>query len=178
MLNVSQLILIIIIHKKMSSNILKNINSNYILIKIFSLLDTKQKLEIIKYNKSLQKKSEIALKDYENACGFYIITKKEDIVWEEYDWIFTKGTNYAIFKGKIINGKKEGNGMEFYYNKRKKFEGRYHKGIKTDGIGYDKLGNIIYQIKDNVVTEKYYNGKPVFEGKYLNGKKWNGIGYE
>ena len=33
--------------------------------------------------------------------------------------IFTKGTQHAIFKGKIMNGLKEGNGKEFYYNKRK-----------------------------------------------------------
>ena len=129
-------------------------------------------------NKSLQKKLKITFKDFGSACGFYTITKRDDIGGNEYDWIFTKGTKHAIFKGKILNGLKEGNGKEFYYNKRKKFVGRYHKGIKTDGFGYDNLGNIIYQIRDNKVTENYNNGKPVFKGNYLNGKKWNGIGYD
>ena len=163
---------------KPKSNLLKNINSNYILIQIFSFLEKGQELTVISYNKSLQKKLEVTIEDFKNVSGSYIITKRDDIGWEEHDWIFTQETNHAIFKGKIINGLKEGRGIEFYYNKRKKFEGKYHKGIKTDGIGYDNLGNMIYEIKDNKVIEIYNNGNFVFKGNYRNGKKWDGIGYD
>ena len=163
---------------KPKSNLLKNINSNYILIQIFSFLEKGQELTVISYNKSLQNKLEITIEDFKNVRGAYIITKRDGIWWEEHDWIFTQETNHAIFKGKLIKGKKEGHGIEFYNNKRKKFEGSYHKGIKINGKGYDKLGNIIYQIDNEEVTEKYKNGNPVFKGNYYKGKKWDGIGYD
>ena len=43
---------------------LKDIKSSYILQRIFSFLDEKQKLEMIVYNKELQKKFLIGIKDY------------------------------------------------------------------------------------------------------------------
>ena len=78
----------------------------------------------------------------------------------------------------IVNGRKEGDGKEFYFNKRIKFEGSYSKGIKVNGTGYDKFGNEIYTIDNNIVTEKYKNGNRVFEGSYYNGKKWTGVWYD
>ncbi len=92
----------------MPSNLLTKIYSKYILNDILSFIDIKQKLKIIKHNKPLQKKLEITLEDFKNGSELYIKRL------EEYDWIFTKGTNHAIFKGKIVNGLKEGQGKEFY----------------------------------------------------------------
>ena len=74
---------------KLKTNLLENVNSHYILIQIFSYLDKGQELAIISYNKSLQKKLEITIEDFKNESGAYIITKKDDIGWEEHDWIFT-----------------------------------------------------------------------------------------
>ena len=61
-----------------------------------------------------------------------------------------------------MNGKKEGQGTEFYFNRRKKFEGSYSNGIKINGTAYDKFGNVIYTINDKNVTERYIYGNPVF----------------
>ena len=74
------------------------------------------------------------------------------------------------------------------------------------GIGYDRNGDIIYKINNNINgkrkeyedgfgklifegeylngkrngkgKEYYYEGKILFEGEYLNGKRWNGKGYD
>ena len=45
-------------------NILKNIKSNYILGKIFSILIEKKKLEIAQYNNTLKSRIKINIKDY------------------------------------------------------------------------------------------------------------------
>ena len=83
------------------------------------------------------------------------------------------------------------------------FEGEYLYYKKLDGKGYDKNGNVIYELKngngkvieyndDKIEFEgeylnglkhgkgkQYYNnGNLSFEGEYLNGLKWNGIIYE
>ena len=45
-----------------------------------------------------------------------------------------------------------------------------------NGKGYDKKGNIVYELnKGNGYVKEYnYDGKLEFEGEYLNGQKWNG----
>ena len=89
-------------------------------------------------------------------------------------------------------------------NNKIKFEGKYLNGRKWNGKGYDKDGNVIYElIKGNGKVKKYYNNgslkfegeyrngfkngkgkeyfdnnKIQFEGEYMNGKKWNGIEYD
>ena len=161
------------------NNILKNIKSNYILKQIFSFLENRLFMEIIRNNKKMQKKLEISLENYENLCQV-IIEKKRDYVSFKDDIYraYTKDKQYVIFEGKYLHGKKNGYGTEFYLNKKKKFKGEYLNGIKINGIGYDKLGNIIYKIDYKNVTERYNNQRPIFNGKYYNGKKWNGIGYD
>ena len=44
---------------------------------------------------------------------------------------------------------------------------------KYNGKGYDKNGNLIYELKNGTgkVKEYYYDGKLEFEGEYLNGKR-------
>ena len=79
------------------------------------------------------------------------------------------------------------------------FEGEYNYEKKWNGKGYDKNGNIIYEIKngsgfikeyddegDLIFEGEYLNfkkngkgkeydyGKLIFEGEYLNGNRWNG----
>ena len=77
-------------------------------------------------------------------------------------------------------------------------------GIKLNGKGYDKKGNIGFEIKNGKGSIKEYNkydelifegeylngkrngkgkeysydGKLIFEGEYLNGEQWNGKGYD
>ena len=55
------------------------------------------------------------------------------------------------------------------------FEGEYLYDHKWNGKGYDKNGNIIYElINGNGKVKEYEEGKLLFEGEYLNGKMWNG----
>ena len=142
--------------------------------------------------------------------------------------IYAKEYNYSgklIYEGEYLNGYrwngifkkyKDGNlineGEYLYGNIFKskeyikgilEFEGEYLFGKKWDGKGYDKYGNITYELHngngkvkeyddDNLIFEgeylngkrngkgkEYYeNGNILFEGKYKNGKKWEGKGYD
>ena len=49
---------------------------------------------------------------------------------------------------------------------------------KWDGKGFDKNGNIIYELINGNETIKEYNNEIlIFEGEYKNGKKWKGKQY-
>ena len=117
-----------------------------------------------------------------------------------------KGKKYnhlkLIFEGEYLNGKKNGKGKEYdyygklifegeylygyklkgkeYINKKLAYEGEYLYNRKWNGKGYDKDGNIIYELKNGCGRVKEYDddGILVFEGEYLNGKRWNGKGKE
>ena len=102
-----------------------------------------------------------------------------------------------ICEGEYINGKRNGKGKEYYdktlifdgiylYNYKKKgkeylngkleFEGEYLNNKKWNGKGYDKNGNIIYELNNGKGTNREYNeyyDNLIFEGEYRNGKKLN-----
>ena len=128
------------------------------------------------------KKLEITPEYFKKVSGKIIIKEDkyyENLFSDDYpDKVYIVDTDIIVFKGHYLNGKKDGKGKEFYINKKKKFEGIYSNGIKINGRGYDKFGNVIYKIEGGKVIEKYKNGNPVFKGEYLNGKKYNGIGYD
>ena len=63
------------------------------------------------------------------------------------------GIKYA---GEYLNGEKNGNGEEYYYDGSLQFEGSYLNG-KRNGIG-----------------KEYEKDKLIFEGQYLDGEQWNG----
>jgi len=126
--------------------------------------------------------------------GEYLYGKKNG-KGKEYDF------DGSIFEGEYLNGKRNGKGREYYpngklrfegeylYNKKLKgklyiedhleYEGEYLYNKKYNGKGYDKNGNIIYELinGNGKVKEYHYNGKLEFEGEYLNGKR-NGKGKE
>ena len=54
-----------------SKDILKNLKSNYFLIKLFDILLKKKSLEIIKYNKNIKNRMNISLKDYKEYSEIY-----------------------------------------------------------------------------------------------------------
>ena len=56
---------------------LQNIKSSYFNAKIFSYIDERQKLKIIKCNKSLQKNINISIINYKFFTGKYIILGDE-----------------------------------------------------------------------------------------------------
>ena len=134
---------------------IRDIKSTFIIKIIFSFLYRKPALNMIKYNKEIQKMFLIDIINYKKASGKYKIGEKNGKGKE-----YIINTNILIFEGEYINGKRNGKGKDYYNNDQLEFEGKYLKG-KRNGEG-----------------KEYYNDdKLKFEGEYLNGKKWNGKGY-
>ena len=77
---------------KSNANIWKSIKSSFNLNEIFSFLNTKQKLDIIIYNKEIQKKLKINIEDYKEISGKYKIGGKNG-----------KGSEYTLKNKKKIN---------------------------------------------------------------------------
>ena len=80
---------------------LKNVKSSFFLEIIFSFIDEKQKLELIKYTKSLQENLKISL------------------------------INYKFFSGRYIEFEADGKGKEYNYDDELKFEGEYLNGLRN-----------------------------------------------
>ena len=128
---------------------LKNIKSSYFIKLIFVYVNEKQRLKIVKYNKSLQKNIDKNIINYKLFSGKYIIYESNRI-GKEYNCI----ENLLVFKGEYINKKRNGKGKEYHYNGKIKFEGEYLNG-KKNGKG----------------KEYWPSGELLFEGEYLNGKR-------
>ena len=140
-------------------NLRTDISSSYILNRIFSFLEQKQKLNIIIYNKQYQKMFGVNIRDYKKASDRYKIGGRNG-KGSEYD----KYTNKLLFEGEYINGKRNGKrngkGKEYNYDGKLEFEGEFNNG-KRNGEG----------------KEYFDDNKIKFEGEYLKGERWNGIGY-
>ena len=152
---------------------LNNIKTPYFIALLFSYINERQKLNLIRYNKACQKNMNINILNFKNVSGIYIVHESNGIV-KEY-----KGYNDTLrFEGEYKNGKRNGKGKE-YYDGKLIFEGEYLNGIHWKGKGYNENGNIIYELINGTgkVKEYNYNGKLSFEGEYLNGLK-NGKGKE
>ena len=146
---------------------LKNVKASYFLKTIFSFMDEKQKLILIKYNKNLQENMNISLINYKIFSGKYIRYEQNGKGKEcDYDGHITyegeylngerngKGKEYdffgkLIFEGEYLNCKRNGKWKEYYLDGKLKFEGEYLYGYKLKG--------------------KYYNNERlVYEGEYIN----------
>ena len=55
-----------------SNPIIENIKSRYILSKIYVIISKKKKLEIVKYNKKVQNRLDLGIKDYKEYCEIEI----------------------------------------------------------------------------------------------------------
>jgi len=87
---------------------LENIKSIYFIQRIFSYIEEKQKLKVIKRNKHLQKNLNISINNYKRFSGRYIIYKSKRF-GNEYD----NETGEFIFEGEYLNGEKNGKGKEY-----------------------------------------------------------------
>ena len=105
-------------------NLKNSLNSRYILKQIFSILDEKKKLSLIKYNKFYNKLFEINIEHYKSMSGRIKIGEKNGF-GKEYE--LNKMT--LVFKGYYLNGKKNGKGKE-YKNDILIFEGEFLNGEK------------------------------------------------
>ena len=123
---------------------LENSKSIYFIKKLFTFVDEKTKLDIIKYNKNMQNIMNINLTNYKFYSQKYIIFEENGKI-KEYDGyddrlLFEGGYLYGkrngkgkeynddgnlIFEGEDSNGKRNGKGKEYNNNNRLIFEGEY-----------------------------------------------------
>ena len=178
---------------------LKNIKSTYFVKNIFLYISEKQKLKLVKYNKTFQKFINISLNNYIHFLGKYIIKESNGEV-KEYNY-----NDELLYEGEYLNGKRNGKGKEFYkngkiqfeceylngekngkgkeyddFNGKLRFEGEYINGKEILGKRYDICEYIIYQYNNmnGKGKEHYFDGTVKFEGEYLNGiKKGKGKEY-
>ena len=161
------------------------IKSAYIIKKLFSFLNEENKLDMIKYNKHIQKLLGININNYKQLSGKYKIGGINS-----YGKEYMLNTNVLLFEGEYKNKKRNGEGKEYNILEELIYEGGYING-KRDGYGleYNNKGELIFE-------GEYKNGKRwkgygkdkntidfddellIFEGEYKNGKRWKGIEYE
>ena len=178
---------------------LNKIKSSFMLKEVASYIDEKIKLDLFKYNKTIQNKLDINIINYKEFGGKYKIGDKNGKGKEyngHYDTLIFegeylngrrngKGKEYHYFRGRLefegeyLNGKRNGNGIEYYWDCKKKFEGEYKNGNMWTGKLYDYENNIIYEIKNGKGIYKGFNddNRLIFEGEHLNGER-NGKGKE
>ena len=120
---------------------LQNSKSIYFLKRLFTFVEEKNKLDIIKYNKNMQNILDISLINYKTFSGRYILYGKNG-KGKEYD-IYNDS---LLFEGEYLNRKRNGKGKEYYDNGKLSFEGEYLNG-KRNGKGkeYDKNGLLIFE---------------------------------
>ena len=93
--------------RKSNLNDRKCVNSLYNLREIFSFLQKKKLMNIIIYNKQLQKEYGYNKENYINASGKYKIGKRDGKVK-----IYILNTNILLFEGNYLKGEKNGKGKE------------------------------------------------------------------
>ena len=155
---------------------LKKIKSTYFSKNIFTYLDIKRKLNVIKYNKRLQNSLNIDIIHYKLLNGKLIINKGNNF-WKIYNAFNLD----LIFEGNNINGI----GKEYDNDGKLKFEGKYLNGKRNgNGKEYDSKGKIISEaifkngLKNGRCKQYYSGGKILLEGEFLNGNEWNNKGYD
>jgi len=155
---------------RQKQNYLDSIKSTFILKELFSFLNEKIKLEMIIYNKDLQKKLEVDINNYKKISGKYKVGKKNGKGCE-----YKLNTEILIFEGEYRNGKRNGKGREYHSNGKIKFEGEYLNGRKWNGKIYRDNGLKDFEIKKGVEKS---NDRSKFVGEYFDGERWNGKVYE
>ena len=153
--------------------LIENIKSKYITQMIFSYIDEKIKLKLVKNNKQIQNKLDITIYNYMFFNEKYFIFEKNGIMKE-----YNKYNDELIYEGEYLNGKRNGKGKE-YDNGYLIFEGEYLNGNRWNGYEYDGYNNILYELKNgNGILKNFNCGLFKFEGVYLNGqKKGKGMEY-
>ena len=158
---------------------LERIKSMFFVKILFSYLDEKQKLNLLRYNKSLQENINICINNYLHFKGRYIIYESN-----------RKGKEYSqngelIYEGEFLHCEKNGKGKEYNINgPSTSYEGEYLNG-KRSGKGKEYLYKILL-FEDEYLNDKrngkgkeyFWNEKIEFEGEYLNGKTISGIKYD
>ena len=106
---------------------LENSKSIYFIKKLFTFVDEKTKLDIIKYNKNMQNIMDINLTNYKFYSKKYI-KYEENGKGKEYNGY----DNRLEFEGEYLKGKRNGKGKEYDKNGKLIYEGEYLNGKKTE----------------------------------------------
>ena len=120
---------------------LTNIKSTYFNNLIFWYVDEREKLKLIKCNKSLQKNLNIGIINYKVFSKKYIIYESNRFGKE-----YNSFNDNLVYEGEYLNGERNGKGKEYNWSGKIIFEGEYLNNIKWLGIGYDNDGNISYKL--------------------------------
>ena len=127
---------------------LVNIKSSYILKKLFTFINDKRKLQLIKKNKKIKELIDINIINYRLFSGKYIIFETKG-KGNEYNSLNDK----LIYEGEFLDGIKNGKGKEYNKDGILIYEGKYLNG-ERNGKG-----------------KEYYKDELIFEGEYLDGKE-------
>ena len=106
---------------------LKNIKSLFFVRIVFSFVEEKQKLKILKYNKSFQKTINISINNYKHFKGKYIIYESD-----EYGKEYNGYDDKLLFEGEYYNGERNGYGKEYDYYGELIYEGEYLNGKRKN----------------------------------------------
>ena len=87
------------------------IRSKFILKTIFNNINYGRKLNLILYNKILQKGLNIDIIDFKMFTGRYKITEENEKVKE-----YNSYNDNLIYEGEYLNGKRNGKGREYNFN--------------------------------------------------------------
>ena len=101
---------------------LENIKSSYFIKIIFSFLNEKTKLKLLKYNKCLQNIMNINLINYKISSGRYIVCEENGNIKE-----YSSYDDELLFEGEYLNGERNGKGKE-YFDGILLYEGEYLNG--------------------------------------------------
>ena len=117
------------------------IKSYYFTKIIFSYIDERQKLKLVKYNKSLQKDIDLSIINYKFFTR-KLIKYESNKIGKEYNCIY----NRLEFEGEYYKGERNGKGKEYYSDGNLLFEGEYLKG-KRHGKGkeYDFYNTLKFE---------------------------------
>ena len=164
---------------------LTNIKSSYMIKFIFSYIKEKQKLEMLKYNLTLQKSININLNNYRCFTGKILVYDESKKIAKEYFGY----NDVLVYEGEYLNGKRNGKGKEYSEFDFDididilRFEGEYLNG-KRHGKGkeYDERSmNLKFEAeysegKRNGKGKEYYVDYRnevylIFDGEYLDNKE-------
>ena len=99
---------------------LRKIRSKYITKNIFSYINEKTKLNLIKFNKKLQKELCIKIINYQILSGRYIEYETNDTIKE-----YNAYNDLLIYEGEFKEGKRNGKGKEYNNEGKLIYEGEY-----------------------------------------------------
>ena len=141
---------------------LNNIKSNFFIKLIFLHIDEEIKLDLLKYNKSLQSSINISILNYKTLTDKYIIYEgKERKKGKEYN-----KNGVLIYQGEYLNGKRNGVGEEYDHDGVFQFKGEFLNGKKWNlfkgehylengkGLIREKIYIVILYLTGNIQTEK------------------------